>query len=406
MPEFNYSAKSGPGKILTGVLTANSRAGALHQLRAAGYYPLSIEMVKETSQRRKPWQIILPERGIRSREAVVFLRQFADLLYAGMTLQYALQILMEQAENPGLRVILRQVAEAVRDGKPLSEALAAHPKMFSPLVVSTVRAGEVGGFLDQALAHLADIREKELEIRGKVLSALAYPLFLAGIGLLTVAVLLLMVVPQLAGLFHDLGQTLPLPTRALIFLSNLLYDYGWLGGAALVVTLLVLHHQRHTPRFKRFIDRVSLGIPLYGGIIQKYEIARLSRTLAALLENGVTSLRALAVARATLRNHLIAGEIEMVEAELTQGGKIGQGLRKGKIFPVFVTNMIAVGEESNQLEKTLTKVAESYEAELERKIKTLTSLLEPLMVLLVGLFVGFIALAIMLPIFEINLTGP
>jgi type II secretion system protein F len=405
MQRFLYKARDHGRQMVEGSLEAETEQEALAKLSEMGCFPLSIQRAESIASGQP-----LPQSGgllttVRRRDVTLFTRQLADLLESGLTLMRGLDVLREQTEHPRVREVLAEVGSRVRDGRSFSDSLAIYPRIFSPLYRSMVRSGEVGGMLGGVLARLADISEKEDEVYVKVRAALVYPALILFVGMGTVAALLIFVIPRLASLFQDVGQTLPLPTRILMAVSGWLASYWWLvlvvaaGGAFLV------RRATRAPGARLSIDRAKLRLPLWGVLIKKIEIARFARTLATLLNQGVPILPAMQVVVEATGNELLRGELQQMGEQLRGGATLSQGMRRSRLFPTFVTHMVAVGEEAGALDRALFKVADTYEREADRAIKSMTSLIEPLMILIVGAAVGFIVVSMLLPIFEIDLLA-
>ena len=408
MAEFVYKARKGPQELLEGILRGDSESAVVERLRGLGYFPLSVTRLETAAQRntkaRTPGKVRF-EAQIRSKDVAYFTRQLADLLESGMTVHKALLLLGQELNHAHFQKVIGQIAEAVRNGTSLSDAFKEQPKLFSPLYVSMVHVGEVGGTLQEVLTRLADFKEKEREIKGKVISAMAYPAFMALVGAVTVVILMILVVPSLAEMFSDLGQTLPLPTRMLIFVSEAFRHYFWLPAVAAGMLLLVVRGRKRNLFLNRMLSTLAMKVPLIGSLVRRYEIGLFSRTLATLLQSGVSILPALEVVAPTTGNALMQRDIEDLQTAVREGGGIGTTLRKSRVFRGIVASKIAVGEESNQLERVLNQIADSFEREIDRELKVLTALLEPMLILMVGSVIGFIVFSILLPIFDINLVN-
>ena len=400
MPVFSYKAKHGPEKVISGVIEAESQAIALSRLDKMGYFVLSIAAGKEKTGFKSSLGIF---QRIGLKHINLFTRQLSDLLDAGVPLLESIAILSKQADNTLLSAVLDEIYTDIKDGKSLSEALARYPKLFSPLYINMVASGETGGILESVLARLADFYEKEEEIKSKIKAALTYPIlmFFAGIG--TIIVLLTFVIPKLVVMFEDMGQRLPLPTQILVSSSNFIVKFWWVPVAIMFLIIILFKRLKNTKEGGLIIDRWKLAIPLVGKLIQKVEVSRFSRTLATLLKNGVPILQSLNIVKNTITNRAISGEIERAAKDVSEGNKLAASLGRGVWIPVFVTNMIAVGEESGALEKSLLKISDTYARQVDRTTKTLTSLLEPAMILIMGSIVGFIVISMLLPIFQINI---
>ena len=405
MQKFLYKAKDGRKQVMQGILEAETERGALSKLSQMGYFPLSIQKEEAGPQRQASSRSFSIFTGIRRRDITFFTRQLSDLLEAGLTLMRALNVIQDQTENPRLQEILGDIVSHVRDGKSFSDALAVYPKVFPPIYVSMVRSGEVGGILGGVLARLADFSEKEEELQGKVRAAMAYPALICLVGMGTVAVLLIFVVPKLVLLFQDVGQVLPLPTQILIAVSRGVAKYWWV---ALLIAALggFLGRRQSLPQGARLaIDRIKLRLPVWGSLIKKVEIARFARSLATLLSHGVPILQAMQSVYQATGNEMLKGELQKIGDQLRGGTTLSQGMRLSRIFPNLVINMVSVGEEAGSLDLSLIKIADTYEREADRAMKMMTALVEPVMILVMGSVVGFIVVSMLLPIFQIDILA-
>lgn len=405
MQKFLYKAKDGRKQVMQGILEAETERGALSKLSQMGYFPLSIQKEEAGPQRQASSRSFSIFTGIRRRDITFFTRQLSDLLEAGLTLMRALNVIQDQTENPRLQEILGDIVSHVRDGKSFSDALAVYPKVFPPIYVSMVSSGEVGGILGGVLSRLADFSEKEEELQGKVRAAMAYPALICLVGMGTVAVLLIFVVPKLVLLFQDVGQVLPLPTQILIAVSNGVAKYWW--GALLIAALGgFLGKRQSLPQGARLaIDRIKLRFPVWGSLIKKVEIARFARSLATLLSHGVPILQAMQSVYQATGNEMLKGELQKIGDQLRGGTTLSQGMRLSRIFPNLVINMVSVGEEAGSLDRSLIKIADTYEREADRAMKMMTALVEPVMILVMGSVVGFIVVSMLLPIFQIDILA-
>ncbi len=410
MPKFYYNGRDKNGKLVNGQMELPSREQLVTRLQSMGIFPLQIsesEMkgvvaLKDKLGGRKEVSLGMSSR-IKTRELTTFTRQLSDLLMAGLTLTSGLRILVNQTENPKFKIVIQAIRDDVQSGGTLAEALARHPKVFNHLFISMIRAGEVGGLLETVLVRLADFQEKEDELKGKILSALAYPLVMVVVG--SAAVLLLMgyVIPKFTKMFEEMDVALPLPTQILVSISYFIQSYWWLGLFIIAVLVTSIRRILKSKEGKRYFDAWQLKIPLLGELILKREIARFSRTFGELLNNGVNILQALQISAETMTNQVVADEILKIRTNISEGEKISDPLKNSKIFPPVVVNMIAVGEESGHLENVLLKIAVSFENDVDRNVKAVTSLFEPAIILVMGIVVGFIAISMLLPIFSINL---
>jgi len=329
-------------------------------------------------------------------------RQLSILLGAGVTLVASLDALIAQIDNPVLKKIMAQVKESVNEGKSLAFSLSQHPKIFSQIYINMVRAGEASGSLDMVLDRLAEFSEHQDALRGRFKAALAYPVFMFFIGTIILFFLVTFIVPNITKIFSDMHQTLPLPSLVLIGVSSFLKSFWWLvllvlGGCVILIKKLI-----KTPKGNHIWDEIKLRTPVIGAIYMKMAMARFGRTLGSLLRSGVPPLSALQIVRNIVNNTLLAEAIDNAMEEIEAGASLATSLAQSRWFPPIVIQMISVGEQSGELENMLDKVADVYERETESKIMAMTSMLEPVMILVMGVVVGFIVISILLPIFEMN----
>jgi type II secretory pathway component PulF len=331
-------------------------------------------------------------------------QQLADLLGGGLPLLSALNLLAKQVEPAALQPVVEAVANAVRDGRALSEALAEHPRVFPALYRSMVKAGEASGTLEQTLARLAELGEHEAEMRSRLVSAAAYPVFVLCVAAAMSVFLLAYVIPTIAKLFVDSDQLLPLPTRILLTISSLSLQWWWawlLAGAALVIGARAWYT---SPAGKQVVDRLIISVPVVGMLVRKLETARLTRNLGTMVGQGVPILQALEMVAANVVNATLRQAIGAIREAVQQGSGLAAAMTMTKQFPTFVSNMVAVGEEAGTVDEALVKVAVTYERAVDRTLRSLTSVLEPVLLLVVGGMVLFIVLAMLLPVFQIGLV--
>ncbi|MDA0991870.1 MAG: type II secretion system F family protein, partial [Verrucomicrobia bacterium] len=339
---------------------------------------------------------------IRPRDVTVMTRQLASLIRSGVPILRALRTIADQTENIVLRRVVDDMEKTVRDGSMLSSAMGRYPQLFSPLYIDMVRAGESGGILDTSLFRLAEARETEEDIRRKVQSAMAYPMLVVVVGIVTVFVLLSFFLPRVIELFEGY-KDLPLPTRMLIGISDVFSRYWYWIAAVFVLLIAVIRRMLVAESGRMILDRLVLHIPMIRRFIQAAEIARFSRTLSLLIDAGVSIDKALQLAANTIGNTVLRGEVEAVRIGTVQkGATMSSGLKRARYFPAFVANMTAVGEEAGRLDESLLEVALFYEKEVDQQTRVATSLIEPILILIVGAVVGFIVAAMLLPIFELG----
>ncbi len=409
MPLFIYKAKKGPVDILDGTIEAENLDSALDKITKLGYVPIDISLAtaKEVKLPPKPklpsFAFLSFHSFVNPAEVGLFTRQVADLVGAGVPLLRALRIISNQGKNPHFKEMIHQIETFVQDGGTFSQALSRHPQVFSPLYVNMVRAGEISGNLDTVLNRLADFSEKDLETRSKIRSSLAYPALIFIVGVITIFVLLTFVIPRITVMFEDLSETLPLLTLILMAVSNFLSRFWWLVFGLAYLLFFYFKRFCSSPSGKLKWDTLKLKIPLVGSFIRDSEMGRLARSLGTLLDGGVVIVSALDSVWAVLDNEALKGEVKKLSADVAGGDSLTAALKKCKYFPETAVNMVMVGEESGHLEQALYKIADAYERESDRMVKTVTSLLEPVMIIVVGSVVAFIVVAMLLPIFKMNL---
>lgn len=399
MKTYIYMAKSGPGKDVQGELQAESSASAAASIDAMGYVPVWVKEKQPAAGGAV--KSILGQR-VSFRDVTFFTRQLASLTKSGVPILKALSTIEEQTENPKFAGVVRDIEGIVRDGNMLSGALKRYPALFSNLYVSMVRAGESGGVLDNVLFRLAEARECEEDLKRKVQSAIAYPLLIVAVGILTVIVLLTFFLPKIVVLFRDYND-LPLPTRMIMGLSDFFVS-SWYWLVMIVVLMCIIFKKMAAMEKGRlFVDRIKLRSPLIGRFILLSDISRFARTLALLIDAGISIDKALDLSADTLNNSILREEIKTVGVQtVNDGASVSAGLKKTEYFPSLISNMTAVGEEAGRMDESLMEVADFYDKEIDLLSKMATSLIEPILILVVGLLVGFIVAAMLLPIFQLG----
>jgi len=341
-------------------------------------------------------------KRVRTKEICTLTRQLATLLRTGMPLTPALSALVEQLQGAPLAQIMQQVADSVNAGTTLADALKKHPSVFSQLFVNMVAAGEMSGTLEDVLLRLAEMLEKRVNLAGKVKSAVAYPAMMVVVAVGVVVFLLSFVVPSLTEIFLEMNRTLPWPTRLLISTSAFIKTYLLLIAVVICAGFCGIGFWLRTKEGRLFADRWKLKLPVFGKLFLKLEIARLTRTLGVLLISGIPVLDALEIAKAVIRNSFIADALGSVKDLVSRGDNIAGAIRKTGLFPPIVFHIIATGQIGGNIEAALIEIADMYDTEVDRHAKTLVSLLEPVILLVMGVIIGFIVLAVLLPIFDIN----
>ncbi len=398
MNVYKYKARNPEGEILRDEIEGEGRDAVAELLRSRGLLVIDV-----SEQGLREHEIPSLAQGVRADDLVVFTRQLATMIEAGLPLVRSLRILTEQTESAKLRDIVGAVRKDIESGSSLSEALHRHEKVFGKLYVEMVRAGEVGGALDEVLLRVAAQLEKDQELRRKVRGAMAYPLFVLAFALVAAMFMLIFIVPIFAGMYADLGGSLPLPTRIALGLSSFLTG---LGGSAMLVLAAAgafvfvrwARTENGRKRWGRFVLRIPLGI---GGVVRKVALARCARTLGALISSGVPILQALEISATSSGNPVVEAALLRGRDSIRQGSPIHAPLETESVFPPMVTRMIAVGEETGNLDGMLSKIADFYESEVDNTVKSLTSIIEPVMILIVGGIVGAIIISMYLPMFRI-----
>jgi type IV pilus assembly protein PilC len=404
MPSFQYIARNSEGRIVRGSTDAQSQSMVARMLREQGLTPTSIEMGSATNtQSRRP-----TGKGgkVKLDDLVLFTRQFATMIRAGLPLIEVLNILAEQTEKRALKVILKQVERDVETGSSLTEALQRHPTVFGTFYISMIRAGETAGMLDSILEQVAVYLEKIASIQRKIKSAIMYPSVVSFVAIGITIFLMVKVVPIFSGIFEDLGGDLPLPTKITIGLSNFLQNHFILAIAMAVATVLIFWQAGRTARGRQILDRMKLKLPVFGPLLLKVSVARFTRTLGTLIRSGVNILNALDIVAKTSGNVIVEEAIVKTKNSIQSGESIANPLRESRVFPPMVVRMIDVGERTGALESMLTKIADFYEDQIDATVSGLTSIIEPILIVFLGLVVGFIVISMFMPMFKmIELVG-
>jgi general secretion pathway protein F len=408
MPVYQYRGYRNDGGSAAGIVDAENVKVARLKLRKEGVFPTDVVEQGQPSARRQEG---LPTRTIHrtgrsatlsAHNLALLTRQFATLLVAGLPLVEALGVLVEQAENKPTKALLAEIREQVRGGKALSAVLETYGKDFSPIYVHMVRAGEASGALDQILFRLAEFLEKQLALKAKVTNATLYPALMLFVGVSVLFFLMAFVVPKITAVFTSMKQALPWPTVVLMSISRFFADYWLLIVGLVAVGAFFIRRFVHTEKGRMVADRVTLRLPLIGDVARMVSISRLAGTLATMLASGVQLLDALDVSKRVMNNRVLEETVEGARQNIREGETIADPLKRSGEFPALVTHMIAVGERSGDMEEMLRRVSQIYDGEVERVITRLTSLLEPVMILAMGIVVFFIVVAILLPIFEMG----
>jgi type IV pilus assembly protein PilC len=391
MPTFTYTARAVNGELKTATIDAPSREEVVAQLRRQ-----RMSVVKVDEETKK----VRTKGSIKMRDIVIFTRQFSTMINAGLPLVQALDILAKQTENKTLSEVTRAVVFDVESGHTVADALAKHPNAFSELYVNMVAAGEAGGILDTILMRLATFMEKNDALIRKVKGAMIYPGVIMSVAVIAIAVLLIFVIPVFETMFGSVGLALPLPTRIVIGLSRFLKGYWYLLGGAITGLVFMVKRYYSTPNGKLTIDKALLKVPVLGDVLRKSAVSRFTRTLGTLISSGVSILDGLEITAKTAGNRVIQDAIMASRASIAGGDTIAAPLQKSQVFPPMVISMIAVGEQTGGLDEMLSKIADFYDEEVDAAVSGLLSLLEPIMIVFLGVVVGGMVVAMYLPIFD------
>lgn len=411
MPVYAYKGLNAAGRNVAGIIDADSPKGARLKLRGVGVFPTDLaeeraaqKAAKTVSRAGSNFTVNLEKyfERIKAQDLALTTRQLSTLVGAGLPLVECISALIEQTEIPRMKRILSQVRERVTEGGAFADALKEHPRIFTDLYTNMVRAGEASGALDVVLARLAEYTESAARLRSKVQSALMYPLFM---GLTSMGILLFLlsyVVPKVTKIFADTHQALPAMTVVLLTVSGFLQEYWWVILAIVLIAVVGVRLSMRTPAGRLRFDTIILRIPYVGTLLKKVALARFARTLATLLRSGISLLPSLDIVKNVVSNTLLAETIETARNAIREGHSIAPPLKKSGLFPPLLVHMIAVGEKSGELEEMLSRAADAYDNEVETSVSSLTSIMEPLIIIFMGGIVLFIVLAIMVPIFELN----
>ncbi len=396
MPRFSYFAKDKTGKPVKGVIESKDRAMALDSLHRKDLVILSL-----TEEKVKPTMTVIGQ-NVPLPELVMFSRQLATMIDSGVPLPQALDILHEQVSRPYFKRIIANIKENVEAGESLSNSLAKHPKVFTPLYIYMVRAGEASGALNDILDRLSSYLENTNSLVTKVRSAMIYPIVVISIAFLITGGLMVFVVPKFKDMFNSLGGQLPAMTRGLIAVSDFMKSSWWIIIAGIIVLILVIRQVASTDKGKYMLDNFLLKVPVIGDLMRKLAVAKFSRTFATLMKSGVPILDAMEIVAKVSGNKVVEASLLGAKETIKEGQSIATPLEKSKIFPPMVYRMISVGEQTGELEKMLTKIADFYDEQVQAAIDTLTSLMEPLILVFMGGMIGSIVISLFLPIFNLS----
>ncbi len=401
MPQFDYEVKKGPGPATKGVIEAENQRAAVARLRDMGFFPIRVEEHIEQSSKDTLRDALV---RIRIKDRNVMLRQLANLCESGMMITRALRTLVDQTENPKLAKIVDQLRDDVQKGASLADAMEKHPEVFPPMYSSLVRAGETGGMLEEVLWRICTFGEQEEELRGKAISAMIYPAFLLVIGSSAIFILVSFVFPKFVEIFEDFNAQLPLPTVIVMRVCDFMGTWWWAVILGIIAVLLLTFRYYRSEPGRRQFDTFFLRIPAVRTLIVKYEMAKFTRTLGTLLDNGVPVLTSLKITAETMSNRLVRDSVAELHNGVTEGESLSETMRDARLFPPMVVSMFAIGEESGRIGAVAKRIADAYDLEVDRAVKALTSLFEPLLIVIMGIIIGFLVIAMLLPMLTLSST--
>ncbi|MCA9407048.1 MAG: type II secretion system F family protein, partial [Candidatus Omnitrophica bacterium] len=393
-----YTAKNFESKTVAGKISADSKASVIEELRKRKLTIVAIDEIKENVAKKKS---SFTSKKVKPEEIVIFSRQLSTMVDAGIPILQGINALQEQTVHPGFKKTLATVEADIQHGSSLSGAFARHPQIFDNLFVSMVKVGETGGVLSAVLDRVSTYMEKTLRLQRKVKAALIYPSVVVSMAIIITIILLIKVVPTFAGIYDSLGAELPGMTQVLITLSNILKKYLIFVVAGVILIAFLIRQWHKTPKGAVIIDGNLLKMPIFGELLRKVAISRFSRTLATLIQSGVPILESLDIVMKTIGNRVLELVIEEVKTNVREGESIASPLEKSGVFPAMVTRMIAIGEKSGQMEKMLLKISEFYDDQVDAAVEGLMSIIEPLIIGILGVVIGFIVIALFLPILNI-----
>jgi type IV pilus assembly protein PilC len=402
MALFNYKVRSPQGNVLTGTMEAKEQRMVVDRLRGQRLIVLEIGEIKKSASRDLLDSINFLKKKVKQKDLVLFSRQLSTLIGAGVPIVQGLTILLDQIENPAFKKVIASVREDIESGTSITEALSHHPTVFSELYVNMVRSGELGGILDVILERLSAYQESAAALRGKIRAAMVYPAVIALVAGGVTLFLMIVVVPTFVKIFEQAGARLPLPTQILLTVSNFLRRYIIFVIIGLIAFVVGLRQYYKTEAGSMYIDRLLLRFPIFGTLLRKVAVAKFTKTFGTLVKSGVPILQALETVARTSGNRVVEKAVLQAKESIREGERISDPLKASGAFPPMVTQMISVGEETGNLDAMLGKIAEFYEQEVDAAVSALTSLIEPVIVVFMGVIIGAIAVAMYMPMFELG----
>jgi general secretion pathway protein F len=404
MPAFEYRGIDRAGKDVKGVRDADNEKSLRVLLKRDGIFLTSVGKGARKGGGALSQDVDLAKyfERVTQQDLAVFTRQLATLCKAGIPLVESISAVSDQVDKPKLRKIVGQIKQDVTEGASLAVAVGRHPETFTPIFTNMIRAGEASGTLDRVLLQLAEFTEANVKLKNKLVSAMMYPLLMVGVGGLILTGLFVYVIPQITQIFEDTGQELPVLTRIIIAISHGMRDYWWLAIMLTGATVYAFRRWKNSPKGAVAWDRRKLGFPVFGSLLLMIAVSRFTKTLATLLRSGVPLLTALEITKNVLENHVLTAIVEEARVSVKEGSNLAEPLKRSGRFPPLVTTMMAIGERSGALEEMLGVVSDAYETQVDNRVSTLTSLLEPLMILGMGIVIALIVFAVLMPILQLN----
>lgn len=402
MPHYSYKALNNSGKNVKGSIEADSSHSARKKLRDSGLFVTRLDEIIPRTRTRAPFLTMLTPHREKTAFLASLSRQLATLMTAGLPLVRAFDAIIEQMDSSDTRTMINAIKDSIKEGESLASALKRFPDFFPDLMTNMIEAGESSGALDLTLGRLADYYETRIRLRNRIRATMAYPVFMSVVGLGVLIFLFIFLIPRVTAIFDQMETTLPLPTRMLISLSNGVQNYWFVFPLLVIALLIAVGYIKNNQRMMETLDRKKLELPLIGPLLMKLAVSRFARTLGTLLSGGISLFQALGIVRTIMNNRFLATTIDDIRIKIGEGGSLTAFLREKRIFPSIFLHMTGVGEETGELEQMMERVADTFESDVDQTISTVTSLLEPIMILAMGLVVGTIVIAILLPIFEMS----
>ncbi|MFC1501377.1 type II secretion system F family protein [Elusimicrobiota bacterium] len=402
MAKFSYKARSRDGSEKKAVFEAPDQKTAMQALKTQGLLILEIKQAQPDPISQLISKIGLFKKKVKTKEIVLFSRQFSTLVSAGVPIIQGLSIVIDQAETPEFKAVLRKLREDIEQGVSITEAMSKHPDVFTQLYVAMIKSGEIGGILDIILERLSTYLEAAEVLKAKVKAAMVYPGVISVVAGGVTLFLLMFVIPTFQTIFSSFGADLPLPTKVLIMISDALRQFWYLVVAIPITIVVAFNRFRKTEKGQLAVDKFSLTIPIFGLLLKKVAVAKFSRTFGTLIKSGVPILQALDTVGKTSGNKVIENAIQNAKLSIREGERMADPLKKTGVFPPMVVQMIAIGEETGNLDTMLAKIADFYDQEVDTSVKGLTSMIEPLIMVVMGLVIGAIVMAMFMPMFEMG----